>query len=497
MTALFALSAMAESATLNIGSFNIRMITSSDTGSKAWNKRKEYVAKTITDFGYHVIGLNEMLSGQQEQDMKDLLPEYTFVAWGYDKSDKPNAGSKNAVAFRTDEFELLDNGHYFLGPDSDKVGQVWDSSDNRRSTVWVKLRVKETGEVLYYFVTHLDHQGSDARNEGTRLNMEMVRAISGHYPAVICGDHNSSPVRRPFYDLCSSYMEDCREVSETPFPWSQDGTLNKWDPEKKDGSRLDFIWVKGMKVHTYNHINETFGRTITPSDHFAVIANVTLKPYQSNHTRYVDIHAAEGGDGSMNAPFRDIQDAINATCKGDTIYVAQGDYVVTESAKYSGRKATLNVSHSLDIFGGYDSDFKEVVGHTVLSGDLSGNDQLTDEGLSGTDDNAYRVVTVQEGCAVELRNFEIVGGNAYGSLTSGAGIACLGNRLILDNVIVRDNRSSGNGAGVYAAGQLLCRDCSFLRNESAQSGGAYYAAYPNASLWWRYEMRPATSIARR
>ena len=348
--------------------------------------------------------------------------------------------------------------------------------------------MKETGELFYYFITHLDHLGSDARNEGTRINIEKVRSISGHYPAIICGDHNSSAIRYPFYDLCSAYLSDSRKVSEAPFPWPKDGTLCKWDPEKKDGTRLDYVWVKGMKVHTYNHINETFGRGVTPSDHFPVIVSISLMPFVASHTRYVDINAADGGDGSKSAPFRNIQEAVDATCNGDTIYVAQGHYSVTESELLKGRSATLNIPHSLDIFGGYDSAFKEVTGRTVLSGDINGNDEIADGVLTGNEENAYRVVTVQKYCALTLCNFEIVGGNANGSVTTGAGIAELGSPLILNNVIIRDNQSTGQGAGIYAAGQLLCTGCRFIRNISSANGGAYFTAYAGVELWWRYAM---------
>ena len=111
-------------------------------------------------------------------------------------------GTVNAVLFRTDKFDLLEEGHYFLCTDPSKSLISWDnSSGNKRFAVWAKLRVKETGELFYYFITHLDHLGSDARNEGTRINIEKVRSISGHYPAIICGDHNSSAIRYPFYDL--------------------------------------------------------------------------------------------------------------------------------------------------------------------------------------------------------------------------------------------------------------------------------------------------------
>lgn len=478
---------VANTTTLNVGCFNIRFKTTADQGELSWDNRKSYVARTIIDFKYDIVGVNEMNAGSQQEDMKSLLPEYSFVEWGGNSSTVPNQGTVNAVLFRTDKFDLLEEGHYFLCTDPSKSLISWDnSSGNKRFTVWAKLRVKETGELFYYFITHLDHLGSDARNEGTRINIEKVRSISGHYPAIICGDHNSSAIRYPFYDLCSAYLSDSRKVSEAPFPWPKDGTLCKWDPEKKDGTRLDYVWVKGMKIHTYNHINETFGRGVTPSDHFPVIVSISLMPFVASHTRYVDINAADGGDGSKSAPFRNIQEAVDATCNGDTIYVAQGHYSVTESELLKGRSATLNIPHSLDIFGGYDSAFKEVTGRTVLSGDINGNDEIADGVLTGNEENAYRVVTVQKYCALTLCNFEIVGGNANGSVTTGAGIAGLGSPLILNNVIIRDNQSTGQGAGIYAAGQLLCTGCRFIRNISSANGGAYFTAYAGVELWWRY-----------
>lgn len=480
---------IANTTTLNVGCFNIRFKTTADQGELSWDNRKSYVARTIIDFKYDIVGVNEMNAGSQQEDMKSLLPEYSFVEWGGNSSTVPNQGTVNAVLFRTDKFDLLEEGHYFLCTDPSKSLISWDnSSGNKRFAVWAKLRVKETGELFYYFITHLDHLGSDARNEGTRINIEKVRSISGHYPAIICGDHNSSAIRYPFYDLCSAYLSDSRKVSEAPFPWPKDGTLCKWDPEKKDGTRLDYVWVKGMKVHTYNHINETFGRGVTPSDHFPVIVSISLMPFVASHTRYVDINAADGGDGSKSAPFRNIQEAVDATCNGDTIYVAQGHYSVTESELLKGRSATLNIPHSLDIFGGYDSAFKEVTGRTVLSGDINGNDEIADGVLTGNEENAYRVVTVQKYCALTLCNFEIVGGNANGSVTTGAGIAGLGSPLILNNVIIRDNQSTGQGAGIYAAGQLLCTGCRFIRNISSANGGAYFTAYAGVELWWRYAM---------
>ena len=461
-----------DGSSFNVGCFNIRFLTSSDQGELSWYNRKAYVARTITHFGYDIIGINEMSAGEQRDDMISLLPEYTFVGWGSDSATDPLVGTVNSILFRTDKFELLDEGHFFLSQNIDKPQISWDCSRNKRLTVWAKLKVKESDEILYYFLTHLDHQGSDARNEGARINMEKIREITGHYPAIITGDHNSSAIRYPFYDLFSAYMEDARKESVTPFPWTKDGTLCKWNPATKDGTRLDYIWVKGATVNTYNHIDETFGRDVTPSDHFPIIANITLKKYVADHSRYVDASASDDGDGSLASPFNTLQRAIDSTCCGDTIFVAEGDYTVTESGRLTGKKATVNVTHSLTIIGGYNRDFTEVIGRSRISGNR----------------DVYRVITVQKPYALELSNFEVSGGRATDNteITTGAGIGCLGSRCVLDNVIIRDNEAKGNGGGVYAAGQLICNECMFVNNISGGNGGGYYTHYSNDKLWWRH-----------
>lgn len=469
-----AIGCAAQAASMNIGCFNIRFQTAADTGELDWNNRKEYVARTITEYGYDVLAINEMLVGQQRDDMLAMLPGYTFSGWGCDSATDPYTGTFYSVAFRSDKFDLIDEGHFFLAKDTERPKSSWDCSTNKRMTVWVRLRVKETGEEFYYFATHLDHKGSDARNEGARINLEKIRRITGHYPAFISGDHNSSASRVPFYNLFASYMDDAFKVSATPFPWAknEDGTLCKWNPDNKDNSRLDYIWVKGADVNSYIHINDTFGRDVTPSDHFAVMANVTLKAYSADHSLYVDAAASEGGDGSKAAPLASLQDAIDRTCSGDTIYVAAGDYAIEPRQSLTGASATINIPHSLTILGGYDSDFAEA----------SGTSRIDGRG------EVHRVVTVQPQASLELSHFEIAGGCAdgNGADTYGAGIACLGARLDLRHVVVRDNHAKGNGGGVYAAGQLLCSDCRFERNSSELYGGAFYTHYSGEKLWWRF-----------
>ena len=72
---------LANTTTLNVGCFNIRFKTSADQGELSWNNRKSYVTRTIIDFKYDIVGVNEMNAGSQQEDMKSLLPEYSFVEW--------------------------------------------------------------------------------------------------------------------------------------------------------------------------------------------------------------------------------------------------------------------------------------------------------------------------------------------------------------------------------------------------------------------------------
>ena len=70
---------VANTTTLNVGCFNIRFKTTADQGELSWDNRKSYVARTIIDFKYDIVGVNEMNAGSQQEDMKSLLPEYSFV----------------------------------------------------------------------------------------------------------------------------------------------------------------------------------------------------------------------------------------------------------------------------------------------------------------------------------------------------------------------------------------------------------------------------------
>ena len=60
---------------ITVGSYNIRVKTPDDKGPNHWDNRKEYVARTVVDNGFDVVGFNEVKSGTQQTELKELLPQ--------------------------------------------------------------------------------------------------------------------------------------------------------------------------------------------------------------------------------------------------------------------------------------------------------------------------------------------------------------------------------------------------------------------------------------
>ncbi len=436
---------------LKVGTYNVRYYNTDDKGLKAWSSRKSYVAQILIGHKYDIVGLNEVRTTTQQKDLHTLMKGYDYVE--YEDGKKHNW---NSIYFLQDKFEVLESGYYFLSVDGN-AKTYWDNSTNIRHTTWVKLKVKNTEEILYYFSTHLDQTGVMARQEQARINVEHVRKIAGNYPAIIAGDHNCTDGWTFIYDYYRSYLKDSYKVSAS-FEGLEKGAgtmtnrtvegVSKWDPDFHNSARIDFIWVKGVTVGTYSHFYDDYGRGETPSDHIPIQATVTLEDYKPIHHVMAE------------ASFESLQSAINNTQQGDTVLVRQGKFTTTKP---------LTIDHSLVIIGGYNDDYSRQVGSTEIEGNKTS-----------------RILYVDTNAALELTNVDICKGQTSESSPDGAGIYCAGTRLVLNTCKIYDNHAVGNGAGVYAGGQLIIKNCQLYNNSAAKFGGAFYTKQTTSTIWWRY-----------
>lgn len=458
-------------AQLVIGTYNVRVRTLKDktedpATNRFWDIRSDAVIQTIRDGAFDILALNELdnnVSIDGKSMMQDMTaafpkPEYDFVTAltiPYNRNSP-----LHAILYKTAVVELLEQGNFWHAPDSSRsLTNQWGEGNQCRMTLWAKFKVKATGEIFYLMCTHLHHTGDMAKNEGSRLNVDMMRSIAGGYPAFICGDHNCAASRKPFYDLHCAFFDDSRAAAEKND--GSDFTSNTWNDLHV---RLDYIWARGAKILDYSSSKEKYGLDFYPSDHFPVRVVARLEAPVETRCRYVSPDAADGGDGSPGTPFNKLQDAIDASGCGDTIFLAKGTYIPAP---------TFKIERSLTLLGGYNDDFTAVEGISALTGD-------------GT----AQVLNIGKKAAVEMSDFEVSGGKT--TTEPGAGIACHGPRLILDRVSVHDNRSNSTGAGVYAFGQLVARQCSFAGNVTTGNGGAVYCDDNGSTMPWAHSVSNCT-----
>ncbi len=457
----------AAEAQLVIGTYNVRTRTLNDqtndpATNRYWDIRSEAVMQTIRDGAFDVLALNELndnvsIDGKSMmQDMRQAFakPDYDFVTALTVSYNKNSA--LHAILYKTAVVELLEQGTFWHAPDINRcLSGQWGEGNQCRMSLWAKFRVKATDEIFYVMCTHLHHTGDMAKNEGSRINVDMMRRIAGGYPAFICGDHNCAASRKPFYDLHCAFFDDSRAVAEKTD--GSDFTSNTWNDLHV---RLDYVWARGAKILDYSCPKEKYGLDFYPSDHFPIRVVAQLEAPVETRLRYVSADAADGGDGSIDAPFNNLQDAIDASGRGDTLFVAKGIYAPAP---------TFKIERSLTLIGGYNDDFSAIEGVSALTGDESS-----------------QVLNIGKKAAVEMSNFDISGGKT--TTEPGAGIACHGPRLMLKKVSVHDNSTNGTGAGIYAYGQLVAERCSFERNVTTGNGGAVFCNDNGSTMPWAHSI---------
>ena len=189
--------------------------------------------------------------------------------------------------------------------------------------MWVKLQDKTTGDVFFYFSTHLDHKGVLARAEGARIYVQKMQEIADGYPAIIVGDFNAYYAEKAMYNTFNAYLDDSRKVTQTA-PDGPGTTFAQWNPAVTGGEPIDYVFCDRVIVLSYETITEDFGRGITPSDHLPILITCTFKDNLERGKWYVSTTPSAVPDGSKNAPFNNLQEASDVATKHDTIFMTGG-----------------------------------------------------------------------------------------------------------------------------------------------------------------------------
>jgi endonuclease/exonuclease/phosphatase family metal-dependent hydrolase len=273
---LIAVSAKAQSNTesltqLRVMSFNVRYGTASD-GENRWEKRRDLMVETIRRFDPDLLGTQETLEFQADF-LSAQFPGYTRVGIGRD--DGHAKGEQVTVFFKTDRFEEIAAGHFWLSAHPERAGsRSWDAVCTRMVT-WAKLRDRQSGRTFVWLNTHWDHVGAEARIQSAKLIRRWLTDHATNTPVIITGDFNCHEDTLPYRLLlgedggepkltdCYRRLHTSRQADEASF---HDFT------GKREGSRIDWILCSVPFVPVDAAIEHSSGDGRYPSDHFPVIA---------------------------------------------------------------------------------------------------------------------------------------------------------------------------------------------------------------------------------
>lgn len=243
-------------------SFNIRQSGLAEKdGPDRWEKRREATLNLFERETPSVVGIQEGLIDQVRYIERNC-PQYTRLGVGRD--DGREDGEIMAIFYRSDRFEAVEWGTFWLSDTPGEVSRGWDAACNRTVT-WARLREKATGGEFYYLNTHFDHQGEEARRRSALQIAGFVRdSIPADAPVVVGGDLNSG-IDDPIFDPMKEVLEVGREVAD---PTDRSGTFNAFGAAPGT-IVIDHIFCRGVAAPALETLRGDYGAPFI-SDHYPV-----------------------------------------------------------------------------------------------------------------------------------------------------------------------------------------------------------------------------------
>ena len=257
------------SAPLRVMTFNIRYNNPND-GEHAWPNRKERVGSLIRFHQADLIGMQEVLKNQID-DLESLLPGYSWTGVGRD--DGKEAGEFSPIFYRTDRFQLTDNGTFWLSETPNVIGsKSWDAAITRIAN-WAQFSDRNTGQTFLMLNTHFDHRGEQARRESAKLIVDHLQGLTAENPIIVTGDFNVPP-SSPAYATMLSHLKDSRLVSQIP-AHGPEGTFAGFAVgSTANQNRIDYIFVdSSTSVLRQGTLTDQHNGNY-PSDHLPVFAEL-------------------------------------------------------------------------------------------------------------------------------------------------------------------------------------------------------------------------------
>ena len=264
---LLALTLACAAENIKVMSFNLRVCNSeTQDGDNNWKFRKAAVVKMISEEKPDILGTQEGIL-KMIGYMREGLPDYE--EYGVGREDGQERGECNAIFWRKDRFDCLEQHTFWLSPTPDEPSLGWDGA-YKRVVTWVKLFDKINREEVYFFNTHFDHVGKVARTEAGKMIVQKMKELleDKNSPVFLTGDFNSnydSSYLKPLHD----YLFNARETAEVT---NDLNTFNRFGKIALDSPRthiIDHIFFINAIPLEYRILTGYYG-VMWLSDHYPI-----------------------------------------------------------------------------------------------------------------------------------------------------------------------------------------------------------------------------------
>ncbi len=260
---------------LRVMTFNLRY--ASNSKPNAWPDRRAVVKNAILTNAPDIVGTQEGLY-RQLRDIAEDLPTYTWIGEGREGGSR---GEFMAVFYKRDRLDPIAYGHFWLSDTPNVVGSRSWGNGIPRMVTWVQFREISSGRDFILWNTHFDHQSQPAREKSAELLISEIRRRNPTFPMVVTGDFNQGQdnivhqtmVGKVEGELQLTDAWDAAEKREG----TQIGTWNGWKGPNDDTRRIDWILISPeFKSHSAQVVLYKEGEQ-WPSDHFPVMAELSLR----------------------------------------------------------------------------------------------------------------------------------------------------------------------------------------------------------------------------
>jgi len=257
---------------LRVMSFNIRQDNPKDGPLNLWQDRRAPLCKYINKIKPDVVGMQEVLKNQLD-DAAERMPKYAYVAGGRD--DGKDKGEATPIFYRTDKFNLIEKGLFWLS-DTPGVPSVSWNAKYPRIAAWVILEEKKTGKRFFYCNSHFDHKSDAAKNESAKFIKAQFKKLCKGYPIVFTADCNTFEPKDTYYTMCSynyHFIDTWKAAVKTKGGPSTSHAYGKHENTLEN--KIDFIFVTPeMKTKRSVIDDSSLGNGRYLSDHHPIWADL-------------------------------------------------------------------------------------------------------------------------------------------------------------------------------------------------------------------------------